>query len=309
MGIYDREYYRDETRGSGWLSGAAPACKVIIAINIGCFVAQKLVGPDFNAWFQDNAELSLHKFQLWRLLTNTFLHGEPWHILVNMLFLWMVGREMESFYGTRDFVALYVSSAIVSSLAGDVVSLIDGRMAHNAFGASGAVASVMVLYTLYYPRRTILVFMILPVEMWIFLMVYLGYSLLQALSPYRGGGVDAAAHLGGAAFGYLYKVGDLRLSRLEKKFRRRPRLRIVSGEPRESSPPIRPSVGPTWSSGTAASTRPSPTAVITEEQFDEKLDQILVKIAQQGRGSLTEDENRILEEASRRARNRRSERI
>ena len=49
--------------------------------------------------------------------------------------------------------------------------------------------------------------------------------------------------------------------------------------------------------------------MIPEEQFDEKLDEILVKIAREGRGSLSEDENRVLEEASRRARNRRSERI
>jgi len=33
MGIYDREYYRDETGGSGWFSGVAPACKTIVAIN------------------------------------------------------------------------------------------------------------------------------------------------------------------------------------------------------------------------------------------------------------------------------------
>jgi hypothetical protein len=68
-------------------------------------------------------------------------------------------------------------------------------------------------------------------------------------------------------------------------------------------------MGPTWSPGTAATTRPSPTAVIPEELFDEKLDEILVKIAREGRGSLSEDENRVLDEASRRARNRRSERI
>jgi len=49
--------------------------------------------------------------------------------------------------------------------------------------------------------------------------------------------------------------------------------------------------------------------VIPEEKFDEKLDEILVKIAREGRASLTEEENRVLEEASRRARNRRSERI
>ena len=40
MGIYDREYYRDATRGSGFLSGAAPACRMLILINVGMFLAQ-----------------------------------------------------------------------------------------------------------------------------------------------------------------------------------------------------------------------------------------------------------------------------
>jgi membrane associated rhomboid family serine protease len=311
MGIYDREYYRDKTRGSGWLSGAAPACKAIIAINVACYLAQKLVGLDFDVWFRGDTDAVFQKFQVWRLLTGTFLHDSynPWHIVFNMLFLWMVGREMESFYGSRDFVALYLSAAVFSSLVWAVFDQFGPFANHSLMvGASGAVMAIVVIYTLYYPRREILVMFILPVEMWLFLVIYLGYNLIQMLSPNQDR-TAYSAHIGGAVYGYLYKVGDLRLSRLEKMFRRRPRLRIVSGEPRDSGASARPSMGSTWTSGTAASTRPSSTAVITEEQFDEKLDQILVKIAQQGRGSLTEEENRILEEASRRARNRRSERI
>ena len=47
MGIYDREYYRGETRGSGWFSGLAPACKTIILINVVVFVLQMMehAGP------------------------------------------------------------------------------------------------------------------------------------------------------------------------------------------------------------------------------------------------------------------------
>jgi membrane associated rhomboid family serine protease len=311
MGIYDREYYRDKTRGSGWLSGATPACKAIIAINVGAFVLQKMAGPEFEDLLQANSNLILHKFQIWRLLTATFLHADPWHILFNMLFFWMVGREMESFYGTYDFTALYIASAIISTLCWAVA---DNFTPHAGLipmiGASGAVMAVIVLYTLYYPRREILFMFIIPVEMWLILVIYLGSDLLRFLSPSQFGDRTAySAHLGGAAFGYLFKVGDLRLSRLEKMFRRRPRLRIVPAEPREPSTTARPSMGPTWSSGTAASSRPSPTAVIPEELFDEKVDEILVKIAREGRGSLSEDDNRLLEEASRRAKNRRSERI
>jgi membrane associated rhomboid family serine protease len=310
MGIYDREYYRDKTRGSGWLSGEAPACKAIIAINVAAFVLQKMFPFSFDELFRASTDQIFHQFQVWRLLTATFLHAGPWHILFNMLFFWMAGREMESFYGTRDFTALYIASAIVSTLVWAVAATFEPGGGGYMVGASGAVMAVVVLYTLYYPRREVLFMFIFPMEMWLLMLIYLGYNLFQFVMPSPGDRVAYSAHLGGAAFGYLFKVGDLRLSRLEKLFRRKPRLRIVQAEPRGESPSTgRPSMGPTWSPSTAASTRPAPTAVIPEELFDEKLDEILVKIAREGRGSLSEDENRILDEASRRARNRRSERI
>ena len=139
MGIYDREYYRDKTRGSGWLSGAAPACKAIILINVAVFVAQKFLGRPVRTPFAADSDDIFHKFQVWGLLTATFLHDQArWHILMNMLFLWMVGREMESFYGTRDFVALYLSAAVISTLCLGRRRSPSARMpAASMIGASG----------------------------------------------------------------------------------------------------------------------------------------------------------------------------
>ena len=115
MGIHDRDYYRDETRGSGWLSGVAPACRTIILINIAAFVAQKIYDPNFDAWFDAGSEQILGKLQVWRLLTAPFLHVSPLHIVMNMWFFWIVGREMEAMYGTRDFAAFYIAAAIIST--------------------------------------------------------------------------------------------------------------------------------------------------------------------------------------------------
>jgi hypothetical protein len=88
---------------------------------------------------------------------------------------------------------------------------------------------------------------------------------------------------------------------------RRPRLRIVMPEPRE---PLgtRQTVGPSWTSDPATTPRPTTTAVVPEELLEAKLDEVLAKIAREGRSGLTEEENRVLQEASRRARNRRSDR-
>ncbi len=317
MGIHDREYYRDSTRGSGWLSGVAPACKAIIVINVAAFIAQKLFAPNFDSWFAASSDQIFGQGKIWQLLTGTFLHDgrDPFHLVFNMLFLWMVGREMEAFYGSRDFVAFYISAAIVSTLAWATIDRFGGGGGHGVMvGASGAVMATMVLYTLYYPRREVIL-IIFPVEMWFLLVLFLGSDLLRFLNASRDS-VAYTSHLGGAAFGYLFKMVDLRLSTIEKWFKqkRRPKLRIVSPDPRETSPTtatVRPSVGPSWtpSVASASATRPSPVFVTPEEQIDEKLDEILIKIARDGRESLNDEDNRILDEASRRARNRRSERI
>jgi membrane associated rhomboid family serine protease len=309
MGIYDREYYRGETRGSAWLTGLAPACKTIIIINVIVFFLEpKLRSLGILSSLTANSQDIFVHGHVWQLLTATFLHADIYHIGWNMLFLWMVGKEMESLYGTRDFVALYLAAAVVSTLgwaAFDFASGGHGQM----LGASGAVMAVVVIYALYYPHREILLFFVIPVSMWLLVVIYLLIDAYKLLNDGQFGSVAVASHLSGAAYGYPYKHFDLRWSRLKLMSRRvrRPRLRIVTPEPREK--PASRSAGPTWSPNPAATPKPTTTAVVPEELLDAKLDEILAKIARDGRGALTEEENRVLQEASRRARNRRSDRL
>ncbi len=231
------------------------------------------------------------------------------HIFWNMLFRWMVGREMESLYGSRDFVAFYLTAAAVSTLGWATMEACFSHPNQNVMlGASGAVMAVVVVYALYNPHREVLLFFILPVEMWVLVTVYILYDAWQFIQPGPGARIAVASHLTGAAYGYLFKHFDLRWSRLNWTRVRRPKLRLVIPEPREKLTP-RPSPGPSWTSDPATVARPSTTAVLPEEQLDAKLDEVLAKIAREGRGGLTEEENRVLQEASRRARNRRSDRL
>ena len=315
MGIYDREYYRGESHGPGWLSGTAPACKTLILINVlAYFLQQVLPGEFVNDYLAASSNGIFRHGRVWELLTATFLHGNPFHILWNMLFLWMVGREMESFYGTRDFVAMYLGAALFSTLGWAVLEAAasprHALMGSNVMmGASGAVMAVVVVYALYYPRREVLLFFVLPVEMWLLVVVFLGYQVWLFLSPGAESKVAVASHLSGAMYGYLFKHFDLRWSRFSWRRIRRPRLRIVTPEPSEKGGMPRSS-GPNWSPNSATVSKPSiTTAVLPEEQLDAKLDEVLAKIAREGREGLSEEENRVLQEASRRARNRRSDRI
>ncbi|MBV8610969.1 MAG: rhomboid family intramembrane serine protease [Singulisphaera sp.] len=307
MGIYDREYYRGETRGSGWLSGIAPACRAIIIINVIAYPLVPFLDHETVREYLEASSSGIFEHgRVWELLTATFLHAGPFHLFWNMLFLWMVGREMESFYGTRDFVALYLTAAVISTLGWALID--DFSSSHpTMIGASGAIMAVIVVYALHYPHREVLLFFILPVEMWLLVIIFVGIDAWQLL---HGESVReaVASHLTGAAYGFLYKRFDLRWSRLPRwRGFGRPRLRIVTPEPREKITP-RPA-GPSWSPSPSATPKPSATAVIPEEQLDAKLDEVLAKIAREGRSGLTEEENRVLEEASRRARNRRSDRF
>jgi membrane associated rhomboid family serine protease len=312
MGIYDREYYRGETGGSGWFSGVSPVCKSLIGINVAVFLLGQLINrgdndPFIRAYLAASPDGTFHHLRLWELLTATFLHAGPLHLLGNMLFLWIVGREMEALYGSRDFLAFYLCAAILSTLAWclvDVASNSDPTV--PMMGASGAVMATMMLFTLFYPRREILFFFI-PMPIWVLVTLYLVYPMLPVLAG-QPSDVAIMSHVGGAGFAWLFKKFDLRWSRLFSGRVFKPRLRIFSPVPREQTRTRSPS--PSRTSATVGSAgKSAPASVIPEEQLDAKLDEVLAKIAREGRSGLTEEEIRVLQEASRRARIRRSDRI
>lgn len=311
MGIYDREYYHGgDGGGPAWFGGVAPWCKTIILINAVVFLGERAfhINSDFLLeWFAASPQGIFEQGRVWQLLTATFMHAGIWHILGNMWFLWIVGREMESLYGGRDFLAFYLVAAVVSTFCWAVARAVPTGVGHPQFmvGASGAVMAVLTLYTLYYPRREIYL-LFFPMPMWVLLILYLVWPLLGD----GGRSVAFESHLAGAAFGYVFKRFDLRWSRLFPGRMTRPRLKIVFPSAHEQ--PRTRGVGGGYGRSVGGETTGGGgvrvSVVTTEEQFDARLDEILAKIAREGRASLTEEEQRVLQEASQRARDRRSDR-
>jgi len=311
MGIYDREYYRGESRNSGLFS-TGPVCKGLIAVNVAIFIIERLDFGGHGFLFHQFAVTSQGVFRegkVWQLVSYAFLHADHLHLLGNMYFLWVFGRELEAMYGVKDFLIFYLTAAVVAGLGWTLYDLTKHQDAHvPMIGASGAVCAVVVLYALFYPRRELLFLFVIPIEVWLLVSIFFGFQVMQLLTT-RNTDIAVETHLAGAAFGCLFKHFDLRWSRLTAGWTRarRPRLRIVPAEPREAASP-RPSTGSTWTSNVATSPKPAASAVVTEEQLDARLDEVLAKIAREGPTGLTDDENRVLQEASRRARNRRSDR-
>ncbi len=313
MGIYDREYYRDETSGLGWLTGVTPAVKAIIGINIAFFLLQWIVPTlGLSDTLAASSDDIFARGRLWQLWTGAFIHdSQPWHILINMLVLWFFGRDVESLYGTRNFIWLYLAAAGISTLlwaACDYFLLGGGGF---MVGASGAVMAIFVIYALYYPRREVLLFFVLPMPIWLLLALFLGFDLLMLIRELQGaaGGQNTAyaSHLGGALVGYLFKTYDLRLNRFSGLLKGRPRLKVFNPPRERAKPRLVESSRSQQVSTPSPTLRPTVTPTIPEEGLEQRLDEILAKIAREGREGLSEEEHRVLLEASRRAKLKRNE--
>jgi membrane associated rhomboid family serine protease len=300
MGIYDREYYRDETQDAR-PGGSWSAVGTIIALNIALYVVMLVVGGQFiDRWFALPANLfepsraieMLTEGRIVTLITYGFAHdlANPLHIIFNMLFLWLFGSDIEGIYGKRLFWKMYLSLIVLSGLCWVVTeNWVFHRSYTHAVGASGAVMGVIVLYILHFPRRVVLLFGVLPVPVWLLGIIWLGRDYLGFLGEQQGltTTVAHAAHLGGALFGWVFYRTHFTLFSLLpthwlSKLRRSPRSRMRV---------VRPDNVP------------------EEESLEAEVDRILAKISQQGTESLTQAEIRTLEAASRRAQRRRGARL
>jgi membrane associated rhomboid family serine protease len=142
------------------------------------------------------------------LLTSMFLHAGWFHLLGNMLFLWIFGNNVEDALGRGRFLLLYLCSGVAAALA---QALSDPTSAVPMVGASGAVAGVLGAYLLIYPWSNVHVFLwiviffrIVTVPAWIMLGLWFAMQLISGLArPAGTPGVAFWAHVGGFAGGLV----------------------------------------------------------------------------------------------------------
>lgn len=149
------------------------------------------------------------------LFTSMFLHGSLFHLLGNMLFLWIFGNNMEDFLGPFRFFFFYLLSGLGASFTHIVFN---PNSQVPMIGASGAIAGVLGAYFILYPRARVLTLVFL----FVFIRVVpipaayvLGFwFLMQVLNIGLGGGVAWFAHIGGFLIGLvLIKVFSRRKQR------------------------------------------------------------------------------------------------
>ena len=292
MGIYDREYYRDEPRGI-LLTGQRSVVVNLILVNAAVFLLDLLLQhgdrtSPLARYFALHGDV-FQDWHLWQLVTAGFLHGDFFHLLFNMLALYFFGRDVELIHGRKTFIQLYFSTLIISNLCW---VLSENFLLHEtrnwAVGASGAIAGVVVVFVCHFPTRLIYLWGVVPMPAWLMATAWLAYDVFnyrQEMGGVNTANVAFAAHLAGAACGLVYYYFRVTLFSVlptswlgagMQRLKRRPQLRIHDPE------------GP------------------DDGDLEERVDHILAKIHEQGSDSLTSEERRILQKASQRAQQRRS---
>ncbi len=177
---------------------------------------------------------------LWQPFTYMFIHSSGlFHILFNMVILWMFGSELERLWGSRFFLAYYltcgVGAALIYCTALTIIAFFTEVHLTGVpvVGSSGAVFGLMVAYGLIFKDRILYVMMIFPMKARTFVFFLAGIEVLSMLSSGLGGPVANLAHLGGLATGFLFLIcwKNWHLFSSWVKRKRPYRLHVVRSDP------------------------------------------------------------------------------
>jgi membrane associated rhomboid family serine protease len=163
----------------------------------------------------------------WELswLTSMFMHGSWSHILGNMLFLAIFGKNVEDAFGRVRYLVFYLAGGFAATMTQTAVTLLLGTASAGRvpnLGASGAIAAVLGAFFILYPTariRTLALVFVVQIPAWVYLGGWFVYQLVEGnagltSSSANGGGTAFFAHIGGFAFGALVTLILLNAGRI-----------------------------------------------------------------------------------------------
>ncbi len=299
-----QQYYRPSFFGGGF-SFFPPVIKTLIIANVVVFLLMMLGGA-FTIGGARLSDIITRFFALmplgwgflpWQLVTYLFMHGGLFHLFFNMFILWMFGMELENMWGSKKFLTFYLICGVGAGLIHMFIGPIFAGVAPT-IGASGAVYGVLLAFAMMFPDRLIFLYFLFPVKAKYFVGFLIILGLFMGISGTRDG-IAHFAHLGGAFVAFIYILADRGTLPVKQWF---------SGFKRKSS------TGNLRYHQGGSDIKDAKYYDIKEdkskrEQMKEdpgidqdRIDEILDKISKSGYQNLTEEEKRILFEASQKLR-------
>ncbi len=301
MGIYERDY-KSRFR-AGFHNNALV---MLIIINLVVFVLFKFIHVFY--FFSFTEEIANQRFyediyynlalpgrfgdmikKPWTLITYMFYHHEFWHIIGNMIWLWMFGYIFVDITGNRKIIPLFIYGALGGALAFMIAYTFFPSLSYKlatAVGASAGVMAIVVGTTMLAPDYRIFPMLAGGIPLWVITVFYLILDLALIPSGNTGGHI---AHLAGAFTGFLfiyYMRRGIDWSLPMNMF-----FDWVNNLFRPDKPTRKFREQYFYKTRQKAFTK---TPNITQQRIDEILD----KINQDGYESLTTDEKELLQKAS-----------
>jgi membrane associated rhomboid family serine protease len=198
-----------------------PIVKNLIIINVLVWVAQLIYdvdGGSLTMWLTSKIALwpiDSSEFKPYQVATHMFAHSSYafssatsysvvfFHILFNMLSLFMFGRILENVWGAKRFLLFYLACGVGAAATHLTVQYITGGYA-PAVGASGAIMGVLVAFGYLFPNTSMyIMFIPIPIKAKWAIIGFVAIDLFGGVSPIPGDNIAHWAHLGGALTGFL----------------------------------------------------------------------------------------------------------
>lgn len=226
-----------------WRGFITPGVKILVLACAGVFLVQTLIEIflplSVTAWINYMFGLVprgvIPGLRIWQPFTYIFLHGGLFHLLINMLMLWMFGRELELVWGKKRFINYFllcgVGAGILTVLV-KFVPLLWGQHPSDVptIGASGAIFGILIANAILFPDRQIWLFPLpIMIPMRPFVAVMGAIEFFSTLGS-TGDKVAHVCHLSGMLIGWVYlrrssflfrvrnEIADWRYQRNRKKF-------------------------------------------------------------------------------------------
>ncbi len=185
-----------------------PVVRVLIWINVLVYLFLNLSAskPFTDSMTMGQAILSLlglvpsmiqSQWALWQPLTYMFVHQSFFHLLFNMLALWMFGSELEARWSSRSFLKYYLFTGVGAGLVSFLLNI-------PTIGASGGVFGLLLAYGLMFPNRVLYIYFVIPLKAKYCVLLF---GLLEVIALIHSGkttGINHLAHLSGLFFGALW---------------------------------------------------------------------------------------------------------